>query len=117
MIIDFRVKKPEHQPIIIHDARVEVVTHYKYLGVSVSNDLTWTANTTALISKAKQRMYFLRQLKKFNVNRDILTLFYESTVQSVMGFALLVWWKGLKEKDKKHFNRIHKTAEQLIVYP
>ena len=38
MIIDFR-KNTAHQPTIIHGKEVARVDHYKYLGVTIQDDL------------------------------------------------------------------------------
>ena len=39
---------------------VEGVTSFKFLGVHISEDLSWTLNTSTLIKKAHQHLFFLR---------------------------------------------------------
>ena len=72
MIIDFRKSKALPDPIIINDHTVQRVSTYKYLGIMLNNDLSWSNNTDYIISKLNSRLYCLRKLKKFNVNICIL---------------------------------------------
>ena len=64
MIIDFRKPKAQPDPIIINDHTVEHVSIYKYLGVMMNNNLSWSNNTDYIISKMNSRHYCLRKLTK-----------------------------------------------------
>ncbi|KAI3373891.1 hypothetical protein L3Q82_022460, partial [Scortum barcoo] len=65
LIVDFRkVKRETHDPIHINGMAVERVSSFKFLGIHISENLSWTANTSSLIKKAHQRLFFLRTLKK-----------------------------------------------------
>lgn len=64
LVVDYRRKKADLQPLYISRDCVENVAAFKFLGVTVEEDLTWSANTTALVKKAQERMYFLRLSKK-----------------------------------------------------
>ncbi|KAI3375853.1 hypothetical protein L3Q82_004124 [Scortum barcoo] len=59
-----RRTRPQHAPLTINGATVERVCSTKFLGVHVTEDLSWTINTTSLAKKANQRLYFLRKLRK-----------------------------------------------------
>ena len=48
IIVDMRKERRPHQPLIIRELAVERVSPFKYLGVHISEDLTWTVNTTQL---------------------------------------------------------------------
>lgn len=41
MIVDMRKERRTHQPLFIRELEVERVSHFKYLGVHISEDLTW----------------------------------------------------------------------------
>ncbi len=46
-----------------------------YLGVNISEDITWTTHIQTQVKKARQRLYHLRQLRKFRVSPAILKTF------------------------------------------
>lgn len=49
-----RKEREAHQPLIIHGHEVERVSCFKFLGVYVSDDLTWSHNTTQWVKKEQQ---------------------------------------------------------------
>ncbi|KAM3873716.1 tripartite motif-containing protein 16-like [Diretmus argenteus] len=69
IIVDFRRKKTVIQPLLIDGGCVERVTTFHFLGVHIQEDLSWRTNTTAIIKKAQQRLYFLRALKTYHLRR------------------------------------------------
>ena len=52
-ILDFRRtnKRVTHTPVSIHGQEVERVTNFKFLGVYISEDFTWTTNISALVKR------------------------------------------------------------------
>eukprot|EP00061_Rhincodon_typus_P005660 g25455.t1 len=84
LIIDFRKKKKgEHAPIYINGTEVERVESVKFLGVMITNNLSWTAHIDATVKVAQQRLFFLRQLRKFGMSIRSLTNFYRCTTESI----------------------------------
>ncbi len=57
------------------DVAIERVSSFEYLGVNISEDLTWTAHIQTQVKKARQRLYHLRQLRK---------TVYSGAIESVM---------------------------------
>ncbi len=51
-------------------------------GVHITEDLTWSAHTDAVLKKAHQRLFFLRRLRKFGTSPSILRSFYTCSVES-----------------------------------
>ncbi len=73
LIVDFRKRHLlPYTPLMISGTPVERVSSFKYLGVNISEDLTWTAHIQTQVKKARQRLYHLRQLRKFRVSPTIL---------------------------------------------
>ena len=75
ILIDFRKNKTEVPPIIIEGEVVERVTVYKYLGIEINNQLKFDSCAKSKFNKLQQRLFFLRKLNSFNVDRAILQLF------------------------------------------
>jgi hypothetical protein len=114
MIIDFRRKPPALSPLIINGEQVEVVTQYKYLGTILDHKLDWTDNTTQLVKKGNKGIYFLKKLRSFDVQMEVLRLFYQAVVQSVISFNSLCFHNNLKAVDASRLAKLTRTASGVI---
>ena len=52
MIVDYRRKRTENTPILIDRAAVEQVESFKFLGVHITNKLTWAEHTKTVVKRA-----------------------------------------------------------------
>ena len=53
MIVDYRRRQEEeHAPLLINRSEVEKVSCFKFLGVNISNDLTWSVHTDKVVKSA-----------------------------------------------------------------
>ncbi len=80
VVLDFRRNSVDQPPLTIDSSTVERVSSTKFLGVHITEDLTWTTNTTSLSKKAQQCLHFLRRLKRASLPPPILTTFYRGTI-------------------------------------
>ncbi|KAK2899376.1 hypothetical protein Q8A73_012505 [Channa argus] len=100
IIVDMRKERRTHQPLFIRELQVERVSSFKYLGVHISEDLTWTPHVTQLVKKAQQRLYFLRRLRKFCMSPKILSNFYSCVNESVLTNCITVWYSSTTVMDQ-----------------
>ena len=84
-------EKNQLAPIIVNGDSIERVDCFTFLGMTISSDLTWRNNTDAVVKKAQQRLFFLPQLKKFGLRREILVQFYRSAIESILTFSMCVY--------------------------
>ncbi len=89
------------------------MSSFKYLGVNISEDLTWTAHTQTQVKKARQRLYHLRQLRKFRVSPAILKTFYSGAIESVLIRCFSVWYGNSSNQDCKALQRVVRLAERI----
>ena len=87
---------------------------FKCLGTIISNDLAWENNTDAVVKKAQQRLFFLCQLKKFGLRREILVQFYRSAIESILTFSICVWFGGISQRQRGRLDRVVKTASKIV---
>ncbi|KAI4892265.1 hypothetical protein NFI96_006265 [Prochilodus magdalenae] len=113
MIVDFRRGRHAHLPLHVRGSAVEVVSSYRYLGVHLSNNLTWSNNTSSLVRKAHQRLYFLRRLRRAGLGSSVLTSFYRCVVESVLCSSINVWHGSCSAADRKALQRVVKAAQRL----
>ncbi len=78
MIVDFRRNPPVLLPLTIMNSTVTAVESFRFLGTTISQDLKWVNNIESIVKKAQQRLYFLRQLRKFNLSQELLKQFYST---------------------------------------
>ena len=113
MIIDFRKIKTAMPPLAIGEQQVELVGSFKYLGTTIANTLKWDINAETIAKKAQQRMFFLRQLQKFRINKTILTQFYRAVTESVLTFSITVWFGSATIHNKNMLEGIVKIASKI----
>uniref|UniRef100_A0A803KDV6 Alkylated DNA repair protein AlkB homologue 8 N-terminal domain-containing protein n=1 Tax=Xenopus tropicalis TaxID=8364 RepID=A0A803KDV6_XENTR len=114
LIVDFRRNKTDIEPLIIDGTNVEKVSVFKFLGMELEDDLTWSANIKGLLKKAQQRLYFLRILRKNHLPKNLLLAFYHCSIESILTYGLCVWFGGCTSKDAKALNRVVRSAEEII---
>ena len=86
---------------------------FKFLGTIISSDLAWENNTDAVVKKAQQRLFFLRQLKKFGLRREILVQFFRSAIESIT-LSICVWFGGISQRQRGRLDRVVKTASKIV---
>jgi hypothetical protein len=116
MVFDFRKVKNDvsNNDVVINGDVVGRVKNYKYLGTIVDDELKWNENTIALSKKASQRLFFLRKLKEFQVEKTIMSLFYVSVIQSLLMFNLVCHWNSLSFVNKRKLNKIRNSARKIM---
>lgn len=117
LIIDFSTGSHTHQNMAINGEDIEVVMNYKYLGTMIDNKLTWTCNTDAIYKKGMQRLYFMRKLRQFRVDRDMMRLFYHSFVESILCFCSVAWYFSLSVVNKNKLHKIINMASKIACQP
>ncbi|KAI2645940.1 hypothetical protein H4Q32_025291 [Labeo rohita] len=107
----------DHPPLTIDSSAMERVSSTKFLGVHITEDLTWTTNTMSLSKKAQQRLHFLRRLKRASLPPPILTTFYRGTIESVLTSCITIWYGNCSAADCKTLQRTMNTAAKIIGAP
>ncbi len=72
MIVDFRRNPPALPSLTIMNSSVTAVELFRFLGTTIYQDLKWDNHIESIVKKAQQRLYFLRQLRKFNLPQELL---------------------------------------------
>ncbi|KAK3570810.1 hypothetical protein QTP86_027632, partial [Hemibagrus guttatus] len=117
MIVDFRRNTPALPPLTIMNSTVPTVESFRFLVTTISQDLKWDTRIDSIIKKAQQRLYFLRQLRKFNLPQELLTQFYSAVIESVLCTSITVWFGSATKSDIRRLQRTVRTAERIIGAP
>jgi hypothetical protein len=104
-------KRTEHAPILIDGALLEQVESFKFLGVHITNKLTWPKHTKTVVKKAQQNLFPPRRLKRFGNGPQILKRFYSCTVESILSGC--AWYGNCSASDRKTLQRVVRTAQYI----
>lgn len=93
---------------------MEKVTSFKFLGTSISEDITRSINTTALNKKAQQRLFFHTTLRKTCLLQQMLITFYGCSVESILTYCISVWFSSCTVSEKNALQKVVLRAQKKI---
>ena len=109
-----------HPPLYMNHVEIKTVVTHKHLGLTFSQDGSWTSHIDEIISKANSRLNILRKLK-FKLDRRSLEQMYISYIRPLFEYADVIWdncpdyMKDKLEKNKlrscTHTNRCNKINQ------
>ncbi len=115
MIVDFRRTPPHHlPPLTIMNSTVTALESFRFLGTTISQDLKWDNHIESMVKKAQQRLYFLRQLRKFSLPHELLIQLYSAIIESVLCTSITVWSSSATKSDLRRLRRVVRTADRII---
>ncbi len=88
------------------NSTVTAVESFRFLRTTISQDLKWDIHVDVIVKKAQQRLYFLHQLKKFNLPQELLKQFYSVIIESVLCTST--------KSDLRRLRRVVRTLERII---
>ncbi|KAI2646963.1 hypothetical protein H4Q32_030697 [Labeo rohita] len=106
VVMDFRRNSVDHPPLTIDSSAVERVSSTKFLGVHITEDLTWTTNTMGTIE---------------SVLTSCITVWYgncsaadRKTLQRTVNTAAKIIAPAIRKTLQEHQSPLCKTAQQLF---
>ena len=115
-IIPFNfTRKYDFQPVFSLDGQqLEVVYETQLLGITLTSDCRWDANTRNMVIKGNSRLWFLRRLKVLGASLETLLDIYKLFCRSVVEYAAPVWSGALSKKNKQDLERVQQNALSVI---
>ena len=104
MIVDYRKRRTEHALILINGAVVEQVDSFKFLGIHITNKLTWSKHTN---------LFPLRRLKRFGNGPQILKKLYSWTIESIVTGCITAWYGNCSNAERKSLQRVVLPAQYI----
>ena len=109
VLISFGIP-PQIETLELNGIDIERVHSCKLLGLIISDNLTWDANTENINKKAG-----LRCLKRAGLNINELLKVYLAIIRSVCEYACPVWATSLKKSESKILESIQKRALRIML--
>ncbi len=92
-------------------------TRDELLNIWQNTSLKWENHIHSIVKKAQQRLYFLRQLRNYNLPQELLKKLYSAIIESVLCTSITVWFSSATKFDLRRLQRVVQTAERIIGIP
>ena len=92
---------------------MEQLESFKFLGVHITNELSWFKHTRTVVKRALQNPFPLRRLKRFGMGPQILKRFYSCTIESILTGCITAWYGNCSASDVKALQRIVRVAQYI----
>ncbi len=105
-----------NQPSVVNchlkNTPITAVNSHKHLGLTFSNNATWTKHINIIVSDANRKLGILQNLK-YKVDGQSLLILYKSFVRSTLEYGDVVW-DGLPQVLSDKLERVQINAMRLI---
>jgi hypothetical protein len=111
--VDYCLQEAEEEHTLIHvnGTAVERVSSVMFLGIHITENLLWTSNTTTIVKRVQQCLYFLSQLKKLGMPPLVLPKYYRCIIKSILSGSIMAWYGNCSIHDHKALQRAVKMAQ------
>ena len=92
---------------------MEQIESFKFLGVHITNKLTWSKHTKTVVNRARQNLVPLRRLKIFGLGPQIIKRFYSCTIEGILTVCITAWYGNCSASDRKVLQRVVRTAQYI----
>ena len=96
----------------MHNQKLESVDAAKYLGVSISKDLSWNTHISNITTCANRTLGFVKR-NVLTKNEEIKTMAYNTLVRSQLAYASAVWSPYINENIGK-IEKIQRRAARRV---
>ena len=114
--MDYRIRRAENAPIPIDGAVVARVGSFRFLGVHITNKLSWSKHTKKVMKRAQQCLFPLRRLRRFGMGPQILKKFLSCHIESILTGCITAWYGNFSASFRKALQRVVRTAQYIIEF-
>ena len=98
--------------IFLHSVKLDQVHHFKYLGVWLSDDLSWEKHIQYVTNKARRHLgYIFRTFSPFCCPESLVRL-YRTQVLPLLDYGCIVWDPHLS-KHKQQLEKVQLFATRM----
>ena len=107
LMVDYRKWRAEYAPIHINGMAVVKVESFKFLGVHITKDLSWSKHTNTVVKMARQPLFPLRRRKRFGMGPQ----FYSCTIESILNCCITALYDNCSASDHKALQMVMRMAQ------
>ena len=94
---------------------LDVIECTKLLGIKLTTDLKWSAQTTFICQRAASKLWMLRRMKLLRIDPTIIIDFYFKEIRSICEMACQVYHSGLTKKQSAEMESIQKKSLKIVL--
>ena len=113
LIVDFRGTSDPIPAVMIGNDAVEQVETFKYLGLTLDNNLDFKQHVQSVQKKGQQQLHVLRQLRSFDLHPKLLQNLYRSIVEPILTYCGPIFFPQISVSEKNKILKISQTAEKI----
>ena len=99
----------------MEEHELEVVDEVRLLGIIISSDLKWSANTENMIKRAYKKLWIIRRLKGLGASEIDLVELYTKMIRSILELAVPAWQGAITQQERINLERVQKSAAHIIL--
>lgn len=105
-------KVPFQHQYTANNIRLQEVENYKYLGLWISNKLSWTKHIDNITARSLRKLLFLRRSLKLSTP-NVRLLAYNAIIRPIIEYAVVIW-DPFTKSDINKLERLQKKAARFI---
>lgn len=91
-IMNFQTSSTISPPLLeTNGLGIEVVSSANLLGITLSDNFSWRQHVSAILRKARKRIFFLYRLRQANAPQHVLWTTYCAMLRSVLSYSFPAW--------------------------
>ena len=94
---------------------LELVEEMRLLGLILTSDMKWAANTEYIVKRAYKKLWVVRRLKGLGANEDELIDIFVKQVRSILELAVPAWHGALTQENRMDIERVQKAALHIVL--
>ena len=116
-LMNFNFSKKNHPPqnLKFNGKLINIAKKIKLLGAILTDDLKWAENTLNICSKVNKKLYQIRMMKQYGLQRAELVTAWRSMLRPITEYAVPLWHSGLTECDSSKIEMLQKKALGTIL--
>lgn len=99
-------------PYMLHGEVLEEVTAAKYLGITISNDMSWDKHIDKTVSKANSKLCFLKRNLKVK-NQKAKETAYKTIVRPTLEYCSTVW-DPHSQQQARNLEQVQRRAARWV---
>ena len=111
MVFHTNQRNVTYPNLVINNSRIERVSHFNFLGIMLSYNMTWDAHINHFSKKISKAIGTLYQLKHIYPQRILFTL-YTTLIVPHLIYCPILWGSCIKENHRLHLHQ--KKALRII---